>query len=65
MTDKILAALAAEKVGEYLIKKTVQKSAELFFIKKTLDVKRAKEFTQYEVTVYRDFEKNEKACKGQ
>ena len=41
MTDKILAALAAEKVGEYLIKKTVQKSAELFFIKKTLDVKRA------------------------
>ena len=65
MTDIILAALAAEKVGEYLIKKTVQKSAELFFIKKTLDVKRAKEFTQYEVTVYSDFEKNGKACKGQ
>jgi len=65
MTDKILAALAAEQVGEYLITKTVQKSAELFFIKKTLDVKRAKEFTQYEVTVYRSFEKNGKACKGQ
>ena len=65
MTDKILAALAAEKVGEYLITKTVQKSAELFFIKKTLDVKRAKEYTKYEVTVFRDFEKNGKACKGQ
>ncbi len=65
MKDKILAALAAEKVGEYLITTTVEKSAELFFIKKTLDVKRAKEFTQYEVTVYRDFEKDGKSCKGQ
>lgn len=65
MKDIILQALEKLGIGEYRIIESNKKSAELFFVKKTLDMKRAKEVTKYEVTVFVDFEKNDKKCKGQ
>ncbi len=65
MREKILAALKAQQVGEYLINETTEKSAELFFIKKTLDMKRAKENTTYSVNVYTEFTREDKKFKGQ
>ena len=64
MIKTITAALKAAGIREFLITTTTEKSAELFFIKKTLDMKRAKEVTKYDVTVYVDFRKNDRDCKG-
>lgn len=65
MKSLILQALDKLEIGEYRIVEKNRKSAELFFIKKTLDMKRAKNVTTYDVTVFVDFEKNDKKCKGQ
>lgn len=64
MKDLIVSVLEKCDVKEYLINEITQESAELFFVKKTLDMKRAKKVTSYKVTVYREFEKNGKKCKG-
>ena len=64
MKEKILAALSRLQIGEYIINEEHTRSAELFFIKKTLDTRRIKDFTNYEVTVYNSFEKDGKAMKG-
>lgn len=61
----ILQALKQLGISEYRIIESNKKSAEMFFIKKTLDMKRAKEVTKYDVTVFVDFTKNDKQCKGQ
>ena len=65
MTQKITDILKQLGIAEYRIIEKNEKSAELFFIKKTLDMKRIKENTTYEVTVFTDFMKGETACKGQ
>ena len=64
MKDRILAALSRLHIEEYIINETTTRSAEMFFIRKTLDTRRIKNVSSYEVTVYRSFEKNEKAMKG-
>ena len=64
MKEKILAALSKLQISEYIINEEHTRSAELFFIKKTLDTRRIKDFTNYEVTVYNSFEKDGKAMKG-
>ncbi len=64
MKDKILAALSRLHIDEYIINEEHTRSAELFFIKKSLDTRRIKNSTSYAVTVYRSFDKNEKAMKG-
>ena len=56
MRDIILKALQALNIAEYQIEENETESAELFFIKKTLDMRRTKRIHGYAVTVYRDFE---------
>ena len=56
MRDIILNALQALDIANYQIESTETESAELFFIQKTLDMRRTKRTTGCTVTVYRDFE---------
>lgn len=64
MIDKIINSLARLNISEYLINDVQTESAELFFVKKKLDVHRTKNVRKYSVTVYRDFKKNDKHFKG-
>ena len=64
MRDIILNALQALHIDSYQIVTNETESVELFFIRKTLDMRRAKHTTGYAVTVYRDFEAEGKPCRG-
>ncbi|MBD5459470.1 MAG: hypothetical protein HDR26_00780 [Lachnospiraceae bacterium] len=59
MTEKILSALKACGAQIYQITETKEESAELFFIRRSLDMKRLKEVHQASVTVYRQFGEGE------
>lgn len=64
MIDKITKSLRATGVEDWkIIEKSVE-SKELFFIKKTLDMNRAKKVTQYELTVYKRFKEGGKKYMG-
>ena len=56
MRDIILKALRELGIPVYQIEIIEERSAELFFIKKTLDMRRIKSVIRCAVTVYRDFE---------
>lgn len=64
MINKIIDILKSEGIEKYLINKTEKSSSELFFIKKSLDVRRTKNVTDYNVTVYRDIEKEGTKLRG-
>ncbi len=64
MINKIIEALKSEGIEKYLINKAEKSSSELFFIKKKLDVRRSKNITDYNVTVYRDIEKEGEKLRG-
>ena len=64
MIDIILKAIKDNGIENYLIEEKVTKSAELFFIKKELDMRRMKNVAHYKVTVYRDFEENSEKYRG-
>ena len=64
MKEKILASLKRLNIEEYVLKITQYKSAQMFFIKKSLDTKRAENTIAYNVNVFRSFEKNGKKMKG-
>ncbi|MBP5533177.1 MAG: hypothetical protein J6X68_04345, partial [Lachnospiraceae bacterium] len=64
MKEKILASLKRLNIEEYTLNITSYKSAQMFFIKKSLDTKRAENTITYNVNVYRKFEKDGKEMKG-
>lgn len=64
MISKILSALEKAGVSVYNIVDTVNESAELYFIKKQEDMRRMKNIREITVTVFRDFEANEKKMRG-
>lgn len=64
MIECIRQALAKEHIDCYSIRRTRTESAELFYIKKDLDLRRMKRTEKCEVSVYRDFEKDGKAMRG-
>ncbi len=64
MIDQILNALQELKIAEYRINEETVESAELFFIKKKLDMRRAKDVHRFSVTVYRPFSSDGKDFKG-
>ena len=64
MKEKILASLKRLNVKEYVINVTSYKSAQMFFVKKSLDSKRAENTKTYNVNVYRTFDKDGKEMKG-
>lgn len=64
MKEMILQALQSLHIDTYSISETRRSSAELFFIRRKLDMRRMKEVTEYAVTVYRDFSQEEKRFLG-
>ena len=64
MIEKILSALEKSGVKQYQVTETTKESAELFFIKKNLDMQRMAEVRQAEVVVYQEFWEGEKHCLG-
>ncbi len=64
MKDRILAALSRLHIDEYIILEERTRSAELFFIRKSLDTRRIKDTTEYTVTVYRSFDRDGASMKG-
>ena len=64
MRDMILKALRELDIPVYDISLEEERSAELFFIKKTLDMRRIKSTVRCSVTVYRDFEADGKKYRG-
>ncbi len=64
MIDKITKSLRTIGVEDWkIIEKSVE-SKELFFIKKTLDMNRAKKVTKYELTIYKKFKEGGKGYMG-
>lgn len=64
MTEKIVTALKACGAQIYQITETKEESAELFFIRRSLDMKRLKEVHQASVTVYREFGEGDERMLG-
>lgn len=64
MRDMILQALRELDIPVYDITLEKERSAELFFIRKTLDMRRIKNAVRCAVTVYRDFEDGGKKYRG-
>ena len=64
MREKILNAIKKNEIKTYLITETVNDGAELYFIKKELDMRRMKKEASAVVVVYRDFEEDGKKMRG-
>ncbi len=64
MTERILSALEKCGIADYQIVLTQEESAELFFIKKELDMQRCKKVRTANVSVYRVFEEGGKRFRG-
>lgn len=65
MLDKIKEIIANNKnIDGYKIIESKIESNELFFVKKNIDMDRGKKVHNFMLTVYKDFEENEKKYKG-
>ena len=64
MKEKILASIKRLNIEEYIISVTSYKSAQMFFVKKSMDCKRAENTIAYNVNIYRSFEKDGQKMKG-
>lgn len=64
MIEQIRAVLGQLGIESYRIEKNVSESVECFFIRKKLDLKRRTDLTDYEVTVFRAFERDGKRMLG-
>lgn len=64
MIDMILAAIRETGASAYQIRRSETQEAELYFIKKELDMRRMKHITGYEVTVYHDHEADGTKMRG-
>ena len=65
MIDKIKSILSTiENIDEYKIIENKIDSGELFFIRKNLDMNRAKTVHSFSVTIYKDFEENGVTYRG-
>lgn len=58
MLEKIKAALAAENISLWYITETVSQSAEVFFVRRNMDLKRRTNFTDYSVDVFREIDRS-------
>lgn len=58
MINRIIAILEQCGIGVWRITESKSETAELYFVKKELDIPRKKELTQIRVDVFRDMEKN-------
>lgn len=65
MRDMVIEILKAKEIPDYCIYDEVRESAELFFIRKNIDLTREKKARELKLTVYRDFEKDGQNYRGQ
>ena len=65
MIDNIKKALSELNITRWRINEVKEESAELFFVKHTLDTRRIKDTHKCTVTVYREGEKDGKKSNGQ
>lgn len=65
MLNKITEILKRNGIAVWRAIETRSETAELYFIKKKLDMPRIKRMTQYVVTVFNDFEDNGKKFRGE
>jgi len=64
MLNRIINVLKKNGIQTWRATEIKTHTAEAYFIKQKLDIPRYKELNQYHVTVFHDFEKNGKACRG-
>ena len=64
MIEKILSALKKSGVELYQITETKQEKAELYFIRKSLDMQRMGDIRQAEVIVYKEFQEGDMRMMG-
>ena len=64
MIEQILKAFNQNNITKYRINEVEAEQLELFFIRRKLDMRRGKKVHKYNVTVYRDFEKDGKKNLG-
>lgn len=64
MREKILQAIRKFQIETYLVTEKTVEGAELYFIKKELDMRRMKQDAVSAVTIYRDFETDGKKMRG-
>lgn len=64
MTDRIIAILRRLDIPVWRVTEKHSETAELYFIRKALDIPRLKELTRYSVQVFRDFERDGKRFRG-
>ena len=64
MREKILQAIRKFQIETYLVTEKTVEGAELYFIKKELDMRRMKQDAVSAVTIYRDFEADGKKMRG-
>ncbi len=64
MREKILQAVEKFGIEKYLVTEKSTEGAELYFIKKELDMRRMKHVASADVTIYRDFEEDGKKMRG-
>jgi len=62
--DIILSSIKELGISDYLLREVAKESAELFFIKKQLDMRRICDTVEYELTVYNDFTFNGTKMRG-
>lgn len=64
MLQLIRKVLEQENIAVWQIRKTETRRAELYFIRKKLDIPRLAVMNEYQVSVYRDFEENGQRFRG-
>lgn len=64
MIETIINAIKDNHADAYSIRKAEEQAAELYFVKKELDMRRLTDTVTYEVTVYRDMEKDGVRMRG-
>ncbi len=65
MLDRIISILRSEGIQTWRATESVSETAELYFIKKKLDIPRIKKMDQFVVTVFHDFELAGKKFRGE
>lgn len=64
MREKILSVFKNKGISVYCVNETEEDTFELFFVKKNLDLPRAKKVKKYSLTVYRDMDKDNEKLRG-
>ena len=64
LIDRVKEVLQENEISVYQMEDTCTEGAELYFIRKHMDMRRMKKVRHTAVTVYRDFEKDGTKCRG-